>query len=94
MTNPTSSERDLVISRRMQKLARRVTDLVRRELGEELGVALLVFPWSDIRGIPEGTPAEFQYISNAPRSHMHGMLKELIAKWDKGDPDTPPHLRQ
>lgn len=78
----------------MQKLARRVGELVRREMGEELGIALLVFPWSDVRGIPEGAPAEFQYISNAPREHMHDLLRDLLAKWDRGEPDTPPHLRQ
>jgi hypothetical protein len=83
---------DLKVSRKLQKILRRVQDVVRKEVGEDMGIALVLFPWS-----PDDDPGkigEYQYISNAPRSHMHGALRAIVKKWDAGQPDTPPHLRQ
>jgi len=89
----TVSARDLAVSRRMQGLARRLRELVKAELGEEMGFGLVVFPWADSTVLPlkPGEPAEFQYISNAPRGYMHGALKRLVEKWDAGHVDVPPH---
>lgn len=89
-----SDEKDIVISRRLQKVSRKILSLVRKELGEDMGFGLIIFPWSDTRGLEEDTLAAFQYVSCAPRKYMHGMLKELVAKWDSNESDTPPHLRQ
>lgn len=84
------TKRDLKLSRKMQKLIRKVDELAHKEMGERMGIALIVFPWAEKR---EGEIVEFQYVSNAPRVFMHERLKALVKKWDAGEPDTPPHER-
>lgn len=84
--------RDLKLSRKMQKLIRRVSELVEKEMGEPMGVALVVFPW--LREGEEPREAEYQYDSNAPREHMKGALTAVVEKWRAGIPDLPPHLKQ
>jgi hypothetical protein len=83
---------DLKVSRKLQKILRRVQDVVRKEVGEEMGIALVLFPWA--KGDEPDQVAEYQYVSNAPRSHMQGALRSIVHKWDAGQPDTPPHRRQ
>jgi hypothetical protein len=85
-----ATERDLKLSRKMQKLVRKFQELVRKEMGQDMGVAVIVWPWAEKE---DGEIAEFQYASNAHRSFMHERLKELVKKWDKGEPDSPPHER-
>lgn len=82
------NERDMRISKAMQRIAQRCAAVVAEEVGEECGVTLFVHPWG------EGEKAEFQYISNAPREHMHGALRALLEKWDSGAPSIPPHEKQ
>lgn len=79
------------ISRSLQRIAQRCAEIVAEEVGEECGVTLFVHPWSRDGS---GEVAEFQYISNAPREHMHGALRALLAKWDSGAPSIPPHSKQ
>lgn len=83
---------DMKLSRKMQKLIRRVEQFVEKEMGEPLGVTLIVFPWS--RPGEDSRIAEYQYASNAPREHMHGSLRAVVTKWDAGHPDIPPHEKQ
>jgi hypothetical protein len=83
---------DLKLSRKMQKLIRRVEQLVEKEMGEPMGVTLIVFPWS--RPDEGSRIAEYQYASNAPRTHMHGSLKAIVTTWDAVYPDVPPHEKQ
>jgi hypothetical protein len=83
---------DQRISKRLQKIIRRVERLALSEIGEEVGIVLIVLPWT--RTGEDSREAELQYISNVPRSHMHGALKALVKKWDAGAPDIPPHLKQ
>lgn len=86
---------DLKVSRRLQKLIRRVSTLVDKEIGQHMGVVLVVFPWREHPGEPADRKlAEYQYASNAPRAHMHGCFKAIVAKWDAGGVDIPPHERQ
>ena len=83
---------DIRVSQRLKTIMKRLEKIVRQETGEELGLGLVIFPWTR-----DGQPsrvAEFQYISNAPRPYMHGVLKELIGKWDGGMVDVPPHEKQ
>jgi len=83
---------DIRISNRLKNIMKRLEKIVRQETGEELGLGLVVFPWT--REGEQSRVAEFQYISNAPRQHMHGALKELVKKWDGGMADVPPHEKQ
>ena len=85
------NERDIRISKALQRIAKRCERIVAEEVGEECGVTLFVHPWS---AGGSGEVAEFQYVSNAPREHMHGALKALVEKWDRGDPHIPPHEKQ
>lgn len=84
---------DLRISRKLQKLLQRVERLAEKEIGERVGIAMVVFPFT--REGEESRMAEYQYVCNVPRSHMHGAMKALVEKWDKyGVAHNPPHLRQ
>lgn len=83
--------RDLKLSRKMQKLLRRVEQLVVKEMGEEMGVALVVFPWRK-PDEPERI-AEYQYVSNAPRDLMRTLLTAVAEKWKSGGEDIPPHMK-
>ena len=85
-------ERDLRISRKLQKIMRKVEQLIAKEVGEELGVTLVVHPW--LKPDEPARDAEMQYISNMPRDHMQGSLRSIVQKWDAGVPDIPPHLKQ
>ena len=85
-----ATQRDLKLSRKMQKLLRRFEELVRKEMGEEMGVAIVVWPWAEKH---DGEIVEFQYVSNARRDFMHERLKALVKKWDAGQIDIPPHER-
>jgi hypothetical protein len=84
--------RDLNLSRKMQKLCRRVEQLVAKEMGEQMGVALVVFPWQG-SDEPERI-AEYQYVSNAPRDLMRTALTAVSDKWRAGGQDIAPHLKQ
>lgn len=83
---------DIRVSQRLRRILTRLEKVVRQEVGEDMGLGLVVFPWT--REGDASRTAEFQYISNAPRAHMHGCLKALVAKWDGGMPDVPPHEKQ
>jgi len=83
--------RDIVLSRRLQDLAKKIDALVTRELGEQHTIGLVIQPTSRDGS---GEIAEFQYISNAPRDFMHGAFRKLVEKWDSGAPDIPPHNKQ
>jgi hypothetical protein len=86
------NERDLRISRALKRICERLEKIVEEEVGEATAVGLLVMPYSKRNDEPE--PAEFQYISNAPRGYMHGALRALVQKWDGGAPSVPPHRKQ
>jgi hypothetical protein len=83
---------DLKLSRKMQKLLRRVEQFAEKEMGEPMGLALIVFPFTR----PGEPPriAEYQYVSNVPRAHMRRCLRAVVDKWDAGVPDVPPHQKQ
>jgi hypothetical protein len=86
---------DLKISRKMQKLIKKTEELVRKEIGDKVGVTLVLHPY---RHTPEDTPlvAEFQYVSTMPRHHMYGAFRAITDKWDKEGSalkDIPPHMR-
>lgn len=83
--------RDIALSRQLQDLAKKVADLVTRELGEPHLIGLVIQPYSRDGS---GEVAEFQYISNAKRDFMHGAFRRLVEKWDSGGPDIPPHNKQ
>jgi hypothetical protein len=68
--------RDLRISRKLQKIIRKVEQLVAKEVGEEIGVTLIVHPWRKLDE-PE-REAEMQYISNMPRTHT---CRKACARW-------------
>ena len=83
---------DIRVSKSLRTILQRLENIVRAEVGEDLGIALVVFPFTR-----EGEPsreAEFQYISNMSRRFMRGALKALAAKWDAGMTDVPPHEKQ
>lgn len=72
----------------MEKLLRRVEETARKEMGEDMGVAIIVWPWAEKE---DGEVVEFQYASNARRDFMHERLKQLVKKWDNGVSHIPPH---
>lgn len=81
---------DLKISRRLEKVLRKVNAIAAKEFGEEVGISLIVHPYQR----PDQLVAELQYISSMPRHHMHEAMRGLVAKWDAGGQDIPPHLKQ
>jgi hypothetical protein len=84
-----ATEKDLKLSRKMQKISRKLDELLTKEMGERMGFGVVVFPFS-----PEGAspgPVEFQYTSNANRMHMHEAMRSMVKKWDDGHVDIPPH---
>lgn len=83
---------DIRVSRQLRTIMKRLEKIVRQEVGEDMGLGLVVFPWT--RAGEQSRTAEYQYISNAPRTHMHGALKALVEKWDAGMGDVPPHEKQ
>jgi len=83
--------RDIKISRKLQKLARRCAELAEKEMGEPVGLTLIVHPYTD-PGQTEGV-REFQYISTLPREHMKAAFEAVVKKWNRDEPDVPPHLR-
>lgn len=83
---------DFKLSRKMEKLCRRFEQLVQKEMGEEMGVAVVVFPWT--RPGEGSRIAEYQYASNAPRPLMRSVFEGIIGKWRAGAPDLPPHVKQ
>lgn len=83
---------DLKVSRRLRKILQRVERLVEKEIGEQMGIALVVFPWT--RPGEQSRKAEYQYVSNAGREHMRGAFKAIVTKWEAGHEDLPPHEKQ
>jgi hypothetical protein len=82
---------DLKISRRLQRFLARVEKLAQKEFGEPVGLCLCVHP--TVLSADQVRIAEFQYISNLPRSHMHEAFRALVKKWDAGGGEIPPHVR-
>lgn len=80
------------LSRKLTVIMDKVEKLVRDEIGEDMGIGLVVFPFS--RPGEPSRKAEYQYVSNCERSHMHGAFKKLVEKWDANSPDIPPHRKQ
>lgn len=90
------NRKDTQISARLQTIARKVRALVEKECGEPMGIALFLQPYHEGEAPPDGQPTdvrEFQYVSSFPRAHMLGMMKATVEKWEAGQPDIPPHLR-
>ena len=85
-------EKDLKLSRKMIKLLEKFDQLVTKEMGEQMGVAIVVFPWQR-KDEPERI-AEYQYASNAPRHLMRSVFEGIVEKWKAGGGDVPPHIRQ
>lgn len=83
---------DLKLSRKLRKIMDRVERVVTKEIGREMGIALIVFPWRE-PDEPERI-AEYQYISNAPRELMREAFNVVVAKWNAGHVDIPPHEKQ
>lgn len=83
--------RDIKISRKLQKLARRCAELAAKEFGEPVGLTLMVHPYTD-PGKTEGI-REFQYISTLERDHMYRAMSAIVEKWKRGEPDVVPHER-
>lgn len=81
---------DLKISRRLQRFLARCEKLAAKEFGEDVGLSVCVHPLSQV----ESRIAEFQYVSNLPRHHMHEAFRALVKKWDAGGADIPPHNKQ
>lgn len=84
--------RDLQMSRKLQKVMRRVEQLVTKEIGDGVGITLMIHPFAKDEQSSE--LREFQYISNMDRSHMAGAMQSLLAKWRAGHVDMPPHEKQ
>lgn len=85
--------RDLRISRKLQKIMRKLDTLAEKEIGERVGLALVLFPYV-AEGESTEVKREYHYISNTPRTHMHGALKSIVEKWDEGHVDIAPHEMQ
>ncbi len=87
------NEIDMMVSRRLQKIMRKLDELVTKEVGESMGLGMVIFPFANEKsGLKPGDISRFQYISNCPRSHMHGCFKALLEKWESGQhQDIPPH---
>lgn len=91
MANP---QFQLKLSRKLQKICDRTNQLIAKEMGEECGVGIIVWPWAGQQsGFEDGQKVEFQYVSTAPRAFMFGCLQSLLDKW-KTRADIPPHMRQ
>lgn len=88
---------ELMLSRELQSILTRIEkDIERRTGSKQIGIGLVLFPFAhESTGLKEGDITNFQYASNAPRTHMHESLRIIVAKWDadKGT-DTPLHERQ
>lgn len=82
---------DLKISRRLKKIMARVERLVAKEIGEQCGCALIVFPFS--REGEASRIAEYQYICNVSRDNMRGALKAISDKWESEVNHVAPHER-
>lgn len=83
------TDKDLKLSRKLQKISRRLDELITKEMGERMGFGVVVFPFAE-PGTEPGL-VEYQYISNAPRMHMHEAMRSMVKKWDGGHVDIPPH---
>lgn len=81
---------DLKVSRKLQKLMRRVQQMVDKEVGERMGVALIVFPYT--REGEASRVARYQYICNTQREHMREVLKGIVENWDTKVSHVPPHM--
>lgn len=89
------TERDLRLSRKLKKIAARTARLIQKELGQPMGMGIVIFPWATSEeAMKAGETAEYQYTSNAPRHHMHEVMRALVKKWDGGYPDIAPHEKQ
>jgi hypothetical protein len=87
--------RDLKLSRKLKRIAAKVSRMIENEMGEPMGMGIVIFPWaSSEEARAAGETAEYQYTSNAPRHHMHEVMRNLVKKWDSGGPDIAPHEKQ
>lgn len=74
---------DAHISRRLQPITRAVDRIIEDEVGEKCGFILMV--WG---------PREVNFVStDADRAKSIRAMKEIIAKWEAGHPETPAHQR-
>jgi hypothetical protein len=83
---------DLKISRKLKSFLKRCEKAAFKEFGQEVGLSVCVHPTVD--SADKVRIAEFQYVSNLPRHHMHEAFRHLVKKWDGGGQDIPPHLKQ
>lgn len=71
------------VSIQMQELAKRVDNYIEELAGERCGFMLLVWAGNDVN-----------YVStDNDRDRAAKAMRELIAKWESGLPDTPSHKR-
>lgn len=74
---------DALISSRLQAIAAKTDRVIQDEVGEKCGFILLV--WG---------PHETSFVSTDPdRAQSIAAMKEIIAKWEAGQPAIPAHKR-
>lgn len=82
---------DEEISRRLPAIAKQVREVIKRELGDDHMLALLIQPWAENEQSPE--VRGLQYVSNAPRDFIRYAMRTLLTNWD-AEQGPPPHKRQ
>ena len=88
MAGPTDEE----ISRRLRGVAERVSALIAEEYGERMLIVLMIQPWGEPG--QEDLKRGLQYISNGPREHVRGAIRQVLENWDAAPAmHVPPHKR-
>ena len=75
-----SSNKSVVLSKALPELAKDIDEILRRQLGERAGFALLVFPFNEL--------GRASYISNGSREEMIKSIEQWLAQ-AKQDEQTP-----
>lgn len=72
------------VSARLQPIAKQVDKIVEDAIGEKSGFILLIWAGGEVNYV--GTDRD--------RAKVIRAMREIIAKWESGDNDTPAHQRQ
>ena len=72
------------VSARLQGIAKQVDQIVEDAVGEKSGFILLVWAGGEVNYV--GTDKD--------RTKVIRAMREIIAKWEAGTPQTPAHERQ
>lgn len=81
------NQADYKLSMNLQALCNGLAEVLQEQYGSPVGFVLILAPFN------QHPRTEVQYVANVKREDGIDLIKELLRRWQQGEPDIPTHLK-